>query len=66
MQQYREALTHLTQALDAMIIQGDTAAIATIAHPIWVVEQAIHRRHDEIVAENLPKTPDGTKRSAIP
>lgn len=50
MRQYCEALTHLNQALDAMVLQGDTQAIAMIAHPIWVVEQAIHRRHDEIIA----------------
>lgn len=55
MQQYREALTHLSQALDAMVIQGDTAAIATIAHPIWIVEQAIHRRREEIIAETVRK-----------
>lgn len=53
MQQYREALDHLTRALDAMVLQGDTAAIATIAHPIWVVEQAIDRRREEIITEVL-------------
>jgi hypothetical protein len=55
MQQYREALGHLNQALDAMVRQGDTAAIAMIAHPISVVEQAIHRRHNEIIAKALLK-----------
>ena len=51
MQQYREALGHLNQALDAMVRQGDTAAIAMIAHPVSAVEQAIHRRRDEIIAQ---------------
>ncbi len=53
MQQYREALNHLNQALDAMLRQGDTAAIAMIAHPIWVVEQAIDRLRDEILLKVL-------------
>ena len=53
MQQYREALSHLNEALDAMVRQGDTAAIAMIAHPISMVEQAIDRRRDEILSQAI-------------
>jgi hypothetical protein len=49
MQRYREALTYLNLALDAMVLEGDTVAIAMIAHPISTVEQAIHRRSNEII-----------------
>jgi hypothetical protein len=55
MQQYNEALGHLNEALNAMVRQGDTAAIAMIAHPIWIVERAIDRRRDEILSEAIPK-----------
>lgn len=49
MQRYREALTYLNLAFDAMVLEGDTVAIAMIAHPICAVEQAIHRRSNEII-----------------
>lgn len=55
MQQYREALGHLNHALDSMVRQGDTAAITMIAHPISAVEQTIHRRRDEIIAQAQPQ-----------
>ena len=49
MDDYREALQHLNGALDAMVRQGDTLVIATIAQPIAMVERAILQRQAEIL-----------------
>jgi hypothetical protein len=57
MQHYRDALADLNSALDHMIAEGDTLAMANIAHPIRIVEQAILQRQADIIAERYGDAP---------
>lgn len=50
MHRYQDALHHLNLALDAMIEQGDNAAIANIVAAITQVQGTIVQRRTEIIA----------------
>ena len=51
MHRYQTALSHLTSALEAMVDENDSLIVANIAHPIHLVENAIDRHRQALIAK---------------